>query len=255
MEPDLRGSRATRTARRRRKRRRAFGIALAVVAALVVGAVAAVALVATGGGESSTATSTTQETRSSSTSSTTTTSSPVSTTVVPKSTDPVVALAQQYDGRYVGTFTNTTFGTTGPVTLEIRIDPATGELTSHTDFDGDLFGGDAKTVRRISGTVRLGDPNATITTQTKAFGAVTARIDENLHLVLTADDVPGAKVKAFTLSGNLRDDLTGFDATYTVTFEDGTTAEGVVAVSCDPTGSRASEVTTVCAPAPATPAP
>jgi hypothetical protein len=254
MEPDRGRSRASRTARRRRKRRRALVITAAVIAVLVVGTVAAVALVATGGSESTTAATTTTAPRASSTSSTSTTTIPVSTTVVPKSPDPVVALAQQYDGRYAGTFTNTTFGTSGTVVLEIRVDPATGELSTQADFDGDLFGGDAKEVRRISGTAKLGDPNAAATTQTKAFGPVTARIDENLQLVLNADDVPGGKVKGFELSGKLRDDLTGFDATYVVTFEDATTADGTVTVTCDPSGSRASEVATVCA-APATTSP
>ena len=105
----------------------------------------------------------------------------------------------------------------------------------------------AKKVRRISGTVTLGDPNAPVTTQTEAFGTVTGRLDDALALVLIADDVPGAKVKSFTLTGHLRDDLTGFDATYAVTFEDGTTADGTITVTCDPNGTRGSEVTTICA--------
>lgn len=167
---------------------------------------------------------------------------------MPASDNPVVALAQQYDGRYVGTFTNTTFDTTGPATLELRIDPASGEIAVDADFDGDLFGGGAKEVRSISGKVALGsDANATITTPTKAFGPVAGHVDETLALVLTADDVPGDEVKSFTLTGRLRADNTGFDSTYQVTFEDGTTADGTVTVSCDPGGVRGSEVTTVCA--------
>ncbi len=181
-------------------------------------------------------------------STTTTTTLPVSTTAVPASDNPVVALAQQYDGRYVGTFTNSTYNTTGPASLELRIDPATGSIAVDAEFDGDLFGGDAKEVRKISSTVALGaDANATITTPTKAFGPVAGHIDETLALVLTADDVPGDTVKAFTLTGRLRADNTGFDAAYQVTFEDGKTADGTVAVSCDPNGVRGSAVTTVCA--------
>jgi hypothetical protein len=245
MAADLAGS---RMARRRRKRRRVFVIAGA--AALLILVAVAGALAATGGGDGDDRADTTGRTTSTTTSTTstsTTTTLPVSTTAVPQSTNPVVALAQQYDGRYVGTFTNTTFDTTGAVTLELRIDPATGDLSTNADFDGDLFGGDAKAVRRISGTVKLGDPNAAITTDTDAFGPVTGRIDEMLRLVLTADDVPGPRVKSFTLVGGLRQDLTGFDATYTVTFADGTTADGTIGVSCDPAGVRGSEVATICA--------
>ena len=241
-------------ARRRQKRRRTVVVAAVVGTCLAVVAVAAGALVVTSGDDSETAATPTHQ-RASSTSSTSTTSTtePVATTAVPASPDPVVALAQQYDGRYVGTFTNTTLRTTGRATLDLRIDPATGKLEADAEFDGDLFGGDAKKVRSISGTVKLGDPNAPVTTQTDAFGPVTAHLDDALALVLTADDVPGAKVKSFTLTGHLRDDLTGFDATYVVTFEDATTAEGTITVTCDPNGTRGSEVTTICALAEAAP--
>jgi len=180
-------------------------------------------------------------------STTATSTRPVSTTVVPRAADPVVALAQQYDGRYVGTFTNTTFATMGPASLELRIDPATKNMAIDADFDGDLFGGGAKQGRRISGTVALGDPNRSVTTQTKAFGPVTGKIDPSLAVVLTAAEVPDDKVKAFTLTGRLRSDRTGFDAVYTVTFKDGKTADGTIALSCDPQGTRGSEVTTICA--------
>ena len=103
--------------------------------------------------------------------------------------------------------------------------------------------------------MKIGDPNAAITTDTDAFGPVTGRIDEGLRLVLTADDVPGSKVQSFTLTGGLREDLTGFDATYTVTFADGTTAEGTIGVSCDPAGARGNEVPTICALSASPPAP
>jgi hypothetical protein len=237
-----------RVARRRQRRRRVVTAATVGAALVGVAAVAAVVLVATDGGDDEHASTAPRVARTStSSSSSSTTTLPVATTAVPKSPDPVVALAQQYDGRYVGTFTNNTFRTTGGVALELRIDPTKGELSSNTDFDGDLFGGGAKEVRRISSTVKLGDPNAAITTQTKAFGPVTGRLDENLQLVLSADDVPGAKVKSFTLTGSLREDLTGFDATYTVTFADASTADGTITVSCDPTGARGNEVETICA--------
>jgi hypothetical protein len=159
----------------------------------------------------------------------------------------VVALAQQYDGRYVGTFSNTTFSTTGPASLELRIDPVANTLSVDADFDGDLFGGGAKESRRISGSVALSDPAAAITTETKAFGPVTGQLDPSLALQLTASDVPDPKVKGFLLTGRLRADNTGFDATYTVTFEDGKTAAGTVTLNCDPAGTRGSEVQTICA--------
>jgi hypothetical protein len=238
---------AGRADRRRRKRRRSTIIAIAVGAVLVV-AVGVVVLLVTRKDDTEAASTPRRTTASTEPSSTTTTSTlPVATTVVPRAANPVVALAQQYDGRYVGTFKNTTFSTTGPASLELRIDPATNKMAVDADFDGDLFGGGATTSRRISGSVALGDPNAAVTTQTKAFGPVTGQIDPSLAVVLTAAEVPDDKVKGFTLTGRLRSDNTGFDATYKVTFKDGTTADGTITLGCDPQGTRGSEVTTICA--------
>lgn len=236
-----------RADRRRQRRRRTRVLAIGAGVAAVVAVVAAAVVVMTSGDdEAATPTRSGGVVSSTSTSTTSTSTLPVATTAVPRSSNPVVALAQQYDGRYVGTFTNTTFATTGPASLELRIDPATGAMAIDADFDGDIFGGGAKEPRRISGTIAIGDPAAAVTTQTKAFGPVTGQLDPSLALVLNAPDVPDPKVRSFQLTGRLRADNTGFDATYTVTFEDGTTAQGTVTLGCDPQGTRGSEVTTIC---------
>jgi len=186
--------------------------------------------------------------RSTTTSSTTTTTVPVPTTVVPQSSNPVVALAQQYDGYYEGTFTNTTFATEGKTTLLLRVDPVANAMEATSDFDGDVFGGGAKEIRQIKATIPLGDPTGAIATETKAFGPVTGHIDPDLTLVLTAPDVPGAAVASFELRGKLRADLTGFDASYHVVFSDGSTADGVITVLCSANRQRPSEVKTLCTP-------
>lgn len=238
------GGRADRR-RQRRRRNRVLAIGAGTVA--VVAVVAAAVVVSTSGGdEAATRARSGPVVSSTSTSTTSTSTLPVATTAVPRSSSPVVALAQQYDGRYVGTFANTTFATTGPASLELRVDPATGAMAIDADFDGDIFGGGAKEPRRISGTISIGDPAGAVTTQTKAFGSVTGQLDSSLALVLNAPDVPDPKVRSFQLTGRLRADNTGFDATYTVTFEDGTTAQGTVTLGCDPQGTRGSEVTTIC---------
>ena len=213
-------------------------------AALVVG-VAAVAL--GGGGDDAPAKQASRTTRST-TSSSTTTTLPVVTTAVPRSTNPVVALAQQYDGYYEGTFTNTTFGTEGTATLELRVDPVAGTMVVTSDTDGDVFGGGAKELRQIKATIVLGDPTASTSTDTKSFGLVTGIIDPSLAIVLTAPDVPDAKVLSFQLTGRLREDKSGFDATYHVVFEDQQTADGVLTVTCAARNQRTNEVPTLCTP-------
>jgi hypothetical protein len=256
---------SARTERRRQQRRKRT-VVLAVAGGVAVVLAAAGAVVAlSGGGDdteheaavrgtttttTTTTTSTTTTTTTTTTAPPTTTSGPPDTSVLPQSTNPVVALAQQYDGRYEGTFTNTTFNTSGPVTLELRIDPATGDMGVQAHFDGDLFGGGASASRDIAATVKLGGAaDAAITTQTDAFGPVTGHVDPTLALVLSAPDVPEPKVQTFDLTGRIKSDYTGFDATYTVGFEDGTTAEGTVSIVCSGGGQRSVDgQQTLCSP-------
>jgi hypothetical protein len=240
------GARAQRRRDQHRRRNRIIAVTTGAVVALavIVGGVLVITR------EDEPTTRSTASTRSSSTTSsstTTTTSAPVSTTVVPRSSNPVVALAQQYDGYYTGTWSNATSGESGPTTLELRIDPAASTIAVVATFDGDFFGGGAKLPRTIEATIGIGDPNAPVVTETRAFGEVTGRLDPTLAVVLDAPAVPDTKVKAFTMTGRLRDDQTGFDATYTVTYKDGQTAQGTVTTTCAPDRQRPSEVTTLCA--------
>jgi hypothetical protein len=248
MPPEI-GGRAARRLDDRRRRRIIFGTVAAGVAVIVV-IVAGVVLLTREDEPSTTAASTKRATTTSSSAPVTTTSSttPLPTTAVPRSSNPVVALAQQYDGYYEGTWTNQTTNQSGPATLEVRIDPAASTLRTKASFDGDLFGSGSKTVKQIDSTINIGDPTAPVTVQTETFGTVTARLDPSLALILDAADVPGAKVKAFSLTGRLNSARNGFDATYTVTFEDGTTSQGVMNVACAPTNQRPSDVQTLCNP-------
>jgi hypothetical protein len=233
-------------AERRRRRRRLMLGAVALVAVAAVIAAAVVAL-SSGGGRTPKTTSR-RVTPTTAAATTTSSSAPTASTVIPRSSNPMVALAQQYDGRYVGIFTNTTFHTTGPANLDLHVDPSSGILTAAVDLNGDLFGGGAKQVRRIDATVTLGGSNPVVVSRTAAFGPVTAKLGTGFSIVLTAADVPDPKVKTFELTGMLRSDLHGFDATFTVGFRDGQSAQGTVTVLCAPQGQRPSQVTTVCGP-------
>ena len=247
MEPGL-GGRAQRRLDQRRQHLKTGGIVVGVVLAVVV--VGAGIVLVTRSDEPTRHVSQSPSDASTTRSSiaTTTSTAPTVTTLVPRSTNPVVALAQQYDGFYTGTFTNTTFTTNGPATLELRIDPNAGTLDVIADFNGDVFGGGAKELRRINATVPLKDPSKAVATDTKSFGKVTGSLDAGLGVVLTAPDVPDPKVLSYLLRGMLRADQSGFDATYHVVFEDGTTADGTVTVTCAPNGQRPSEVRTLCTP-------
>lgn len=240
------GGRASRRHDQRRRRLVIGGTVLGVVAVVALVVVGILVLTAEDEPSTSNAASTRRTTTSSSATSTTTTTLAVPATPVPRSPNVVVALAQQYDGYYVGTWSNTTTGTSGPASLEVRIDPNANTLAVAIQIDGDFFGGGAKEFGRVESTISIGDPNAPVATETERLGSVTARLDQSLALVVEAPDVPDGKVKSFTLTGGLRPDRKGFDSTYTITFENGTTAQGTITVACAPENQRPSEVTTLC---------
>jgi hypothetical protein len=221
------------------------------LAAAVLAAVAVAAVLVLGGGSSHRTRATARRSPTSVTTTTPTTAvstGPTTTTVIPKSSNPVVALAQQYDGLYVGTYTNTTFKTTGNASLDLRIDPSAGTLHVGLSLTGDLFGGGGKVVRSIDGTIQLGSANAPVTMHTDSFGTVTGQLS-GLSIVLTAPNVPDAKVQSFQLRGSLRSDLKGFVATFTIGVRNGATAQGTATVLCSASGQRPSQVTTLCASA------
>jgi hypothetical protein len=237
---------------RRAHRRRLLGIVGAVVA-LLVALVVAVVLVSGGSGDSNQATSDHRATTSTQPT-TTSTAAPGSTTAtapaasvpatpVPKSSNPVVALAQQYDGVYSGRFQNRSANTLGDAELTLRVDPATSKMSVAVAFSGDLFGSGSTAPRTLNATIDLGNPNAATTTPTDAFGPVTGKL-EGTSVVLDAPQVPGGAANTFRLRGNLVGK--GFDATYTAGFPDGHSTDGTVSVRCAATGQRPSQVDTVC---------
>jgi hypothetical protein len=238
---------------RRARRRRRLLVAGGAVAAIVVIVVAVVVLAGGGGGGSNQSASDHEKASSTTTTTTSTTAPPATTaaaattvpaTPVPKSANPVVALAQQYDGVYSGRFQNRTANTDGTAELTLRVDPATSKMTVDVAFNGDLFGSGAPAPHTISATIDLVDPNAATTTQTKEFGPVTGKLD-GTSVVLDAPAVPGTGPNSFHLRGSLVD--RGFDATYSAGFPGGHATDGTVAVRCAATGQRPSQVTTVCA--------
>ncbi len=168
------------------------------------------------------------------------------TTVVPKSPDPVVALIQEYDGAYHGTWTNSTAHTTGAVALQLRVDPGTSLLTVTAMFNGDLFGQATPKQRVLTAKADLGNPKAAVANQTTDFGPVTGHLDSSASIVLDAPKVPDAGVTGFTLTGGSNADSSGFVATFVITLDDGSTSHGTMTVSCASSGQRASEVPTIC---------
>jgi hypothetical protein len=168
------------------------------------------------------------------------------TTEVPRSTDPVVALVQALDGAYNGTWSNLTAQTTGQVALQLRIDPATSSLQVVTDLTGDLFGLKTAKRRHLESTISLLTPGQSSTLTTADFGILHGSIDAGFAVQLDAPDVPDPGVRSFSMRGVQKLDGSGFAATFTVGYDDGTTATGTMNVACSATGQRPSAVVTLC---------
>ena len=132
--------------------------------------------------------------------------------------------------------------------MDLRVDPVTKTIQVDGDFDGDLFGNQTARVRHIGAAIPLSLATAA-PTATEGFGEVSGHLDPPYGVVLEASDVPDEDVDTFTLAGQIRPDGTGLDVTFTVTYADGSAADGTVTVSCDPSGNRPSDVPTLCAPA------
>ncbi len=212
---------------------------------LVGGGVAALTL--SGGGPSTPAARRTR--RPVVTAPTPVTTSPGPTTVVPRSVGPERGARPAVRRRLRRDVRQRDRAHVGHGHLELRIDPTAGTLGVNLALTGDLYGAGASTqVHAIQGTIQLGNPTAPVVMQTQNFGKVTGQLS-GLSIVLTAAHVPDPQVRTFQLSGQLRSDHKGFDATFMVGYRDGRTAQGTASVFCSVSGNRPSQVGTICASA------
>ena len=113
----------------------------------------------------------------------------------------------------------------------------------------DQEGGSIRRVSWIGPARTAPEQHAAGTVRADAAAAARALLAAGITVTFApVADVPGAQVASFELTGHLKADRTGFDATYTVAFEDGSTAEGTVTLTCSANKQRPNEVQTLCAP-------
>lgn len=138
--------------------------------------------------------------------------------------DPRRAALEAGAGTYSGTWTNTTFGSSGPMEMVIAVDGE--EVVFDVDLGGSVFGQgdpDAESAR-ISIDELLGGE----TIESAVFGPLSMTIDPATGtMTMTADAVPAGGIAAFESTVTPGGTESGA-GTYLVTFDDGTTAEGLV---------------------------
>lgn len=127
-----------------------------------------------------------------------------------------------FSGDWSGGWNNDTFGSTGPITLTIAVnDDGTIDVT--IDIDGSVFGVTDPPAKTFSGTYDENGASIEVVGD-DLFGDVTVSAGPDGTISVTATAIPVPGIAGFSAEGTATPD--GIDVTYTVTFDDGTTAEG-----------------------------
>jgi hypothetical protein len=134
-------------------------------------------------------------------------------------------LTTQFAGTYVGTWNDTTFNSTGPVTVVITIG-GTGAIGSHVvvqfTLGGAVFGGSTPPPQTFTGTVETSGLSFSGTST--FFGNVNWQLKTNGAFTATGTNVPGGNVSSFTASGSIAGNQ--LSATFHISLLDGMTANG-----------------------------
>lgn len=141
-------------------------------------------------------------------------------TAQPATTAPLPAFQ---DATLVGTWNNTTFGSTGPATFDIKVNAAAATMTVTITLGGNVFGAPAPAPESF--TLPLSAAGATFSGKSKTFGDVTATLKGGT-MTFKGDNVPGGRVKSIDGTGTYTP--TSLSLAYNVALADGTTAKGTV---------------------------
>ena len=220
------------------------------VAMIVLGGVIALIVVIvlfTRGGDSDVA-STTEETVTSTSEAstvpttsvartTTTTVASTTTTIAEEPEDAALTLARMALGTYEGEWVNTTFGSTGSITVVVTLDEATRVLTITFDLGGNVFGGSDPPPIAID--LDIDDESSELTSA--LFGDVSVSIDDG-NFVLSAENIPGPGIARMNVTGVVG--LSGSNMAYAIEFDDGSAAQGTASLgSVIPPADTATDTT------------
>jgi hypothetical protein len=140
--------------------------------------------------------------------------------------DPVIAAVEALVGHYQGTWTNTTFGSTGTIDMTIALDAATRTATVTSTLTGNVFGAPAPPPQSVQVPLDASDPLKPVTVTSPVFGSVTVAAQADGSIVIDAANLPSPN--AATMHAVFKPTATGMDATYTVGLRSGATANGVI---------------------------
>ena len=138
--------------------------------------------------------------------------------------DPVayrLTLATLLAGNWVGEWRNITFGSSGDIAADVRLDEAARTATITLDLGGAVFDGEDPAPIVFTVDLATSPPYAA---STELLGSITFSMTDTGAFTLEAADVPASGVATFWATGTSGSERVGVE--YGVGFEDGSEAEG-----------------------------
>lgn len=124
-----------------------------------------------------------------------------------------------FNGTYTGTWTNTTFASTGAAS--VTISENSGMLSVAVDLDGNVFGGANPASETFMATINTNDATIGTAVTSTVYGDVTATLGGNGTLTISGINIPGS-VDTFSLTGSIVNGQ--IQANVTITFDAGGSA-------------------------------
>jgi hypothetical protein len=140
-----------------------------------------------------------------------------------------------YDGAYVGTWTNTTFGSQGTGSATIDVNTETNTATVTATASGNVLGVGGVTPQTRSGTFTAS--GATFTGNVPPMGNITGTIDDEGNITASGTNVPNTAIQRWDATGTIT--ASQIRLNFTVTFTSGSPATGSITLNKQQGGPEA----------------
>ena len=132
-----------------------------------------------------------------------------------------------YAGAYVGTWTNTTFGSTGEGSATIIVNTANNTATVTATATGNVLGVGGVTPQSRSGTFTAS--GASFTGNVPPMGDIAGTIDDEGTITATGTNIPNPAIDRWRATGTIT--ATQLRLDFIVTFTSGSTATGSITLN------------------------
>jgi hypothetical protein len=143
---------------------------------------------------------------------------------------------KQFVGTYSGTWTNTTFGSTGPFSLVIKYSSRTEKMTATLDFGGEVFGctdpaADKATLRKGKGTNRWNTKGFNVSRTSTGLGKGTLKFKRSTSALTGGGADPSCRTGLKWALDGAKLTKSAITGSVNITLPDGTTAVATLSAS------------------------